>query len=32
MFPSVTVGTADSGNKYADGTADALVQGGVTYL
>lgn len=32
MFPSVTVGTADSWNKYADGTADALVKGGVTYL
>ncbi|KAI9728669.1 MAG: glycoside hydrolase 3 protein [Chrysothrix sp. TS-e1954] len=31
-FPSIKVGTADSWNKYADGTADALVQGGVDIL
>jgi len=32
LFPSVTVGTADSWNKYADGTADALITGGVKLL
>jgi len=32
MFPTVTVGTADSWNKFADGTADPLITGGVTYL
>lgn len=32
LFPSVTVGTADSWNKYADGTADALIKGGVKLL
>lgn len=32
MFPSVKVGTADSWNKYADGTADAVIQGGVDLL
>lgn len=32
MFPNVVVGTADSWNKYADGTADPLITGGVTYL
>jgi exo-beta-1,3-glucanase (GH17 family) len=32
MFPKVRVGTADSWNKYDDGTADALIQGGVSYL
>jgi glucan 1,3-beta-glucosidase len=31
-FPSITVGTVDSWNKFADGTADPIVQGGVTYL
>ncbi|KAJ5832332.1 1-3-beta-glucanosyltransferase B.t1.c1 [Penicillium riverlandense] len=31
-FPQTTVGTADSWNKYADGTADPLIQGNVTYL
>lgn len=31
-FPSITIGTADSWNKYADGTADALITGGVKYL
>ena len=32
MFPSTLIGTADSWNKYADGTADALVTGGVKLL
>jgi glucan 1,3-beta-glucosidase len=32
LFPKVTVGTADSWNKYADGTADALIKGGVKLL
>ncbi|KAL1962708.1 hypothetical protein VTN77DRAFT_9252 [Rasamsonia byssochlamydoides] len=32
IFPNITIGTADSWNKYADGTADPLVTGGVTYL
>lgn len=32
QFPSVTVGTVDSWNKFADGTADPIIQGGVTYL
>lgn len=32
MFPKVRVGTADSWNKFADGTADALITGGVKYL
>lgn len=32
MFPHVTVGTADSWNKFADGAADALITGGVKYL
>lgn len=32
MFPKIPVGTADSWNKYADGTADALIQGGVKYF
>ncbi|KAL4866445.1 hypothetical protein BDV12DRAFT_172804 [Aspergillus spectabilis] len=31
-FPSITVGTVDSWNKFADGTADPIVQGGVTYF
>lgn len=31
-FPEVTIGTADSWNKFADGTADPLIQGGVTYM
>lgn len=31
-FPGVKVGTADSWNKYADGTADALITGGVKLL
>ena len=32
MVPNVKVGTADSYNKYADGTADALIKGGVQLL
>jgi glucan 1,3-beta-glucosidase len=32
LFPKVTIGTADSWNKYADGTADPLITGGVKYL
>ena len=32
MFPKVLIGTADSWNKYADGTADALITGGVKLL
>ncbi|KAF2717584.1 glycoside hydrolase family 17 protein [Polychaeton citri CBS 116435] len=31
-LPGVKVGTADSWNKYADGTADALIKGGVKLL
>lgn len=31
-FPDVKIGTADSWNKYADGTADALITGGVKLL
>ncbi|KAL2871973.1 putative myosin class II heavy chain (MHC) [Aspergillus lucknowensis] len=31
-FPDITVGTVDSWNKFADGTADPIVQGGVTYF
>jgi len=31
-FPNILVGTADSWNKYADGTADALITGGVKLL
>ena len=32
MFPTIKVGTADSWNKYADGTANAVIQGGVELL
>jgi glucan 1,3-beta-glucosidase len=32
LFPKVLIGTADSWNKYADGTADALITGGVKLL
>ncbi|PGG96056.1 hypothetical protein AJ79_09744 [Helicocarpus griseus UAMH5409] len=32
MFPKVKVGTADSWNKYDDGTADPLIVGGVDYF
>ena len=32
MFPTLTIGTADSWNKYADGTADPLITGGVKLL
>lgn len=31
-LPGVKVGTADSWNKYQDGTADALITGGVELL
>ena len=31
-FPDIKVGTADSWNKYQDGTADALITGGVKLL
>ena len=31
-FPNVKVGTADSWNKYADGTADDVIRGGVKLL
>lgn len=31
-FPNVKIGTADSWNKFADGTADAVIQGGVKLL
>jgi glucan 1,3-beta-glucosidase len=31
-FPNVKVGTADSWNKFQDGTADPLIQGGVKLL
>ena len=31
-FPNMKVGTADSWNKYADGTADPLIKGGVELL
>ncbi|KAL1973551.1 hypothetical protein VTN31DRAFT_6186 [Thermomyces dupontii] len=32
MFPKVRVGTADSWNKFADGTADPVIKGGVDYI
>lgn len=32
MFPTIKIGTADSWNKYADGTADPVIQGGVELL
>ena len=32
QLPGIKVGTADSWNKYADGTADALITGGVELL
>lgn len=32
IVPNIKVGTADSWNKYADGTADAVIQGGVDIL
>ena len=31
-FPTVKVGFADSWNKFADGTADPLIQGGVKLM
>lgn len=30
--PTIKVGTADSWNKYQDGTADAIIKGGVDIL
>ena len=32
ILPNTLIGTADSWNKYADGTADALIKGGVKLL
>lgn len=32
MFPKVKIGTADSWNKFVDGTGDALITGGVDYM
>jgi glucan 1,3-beta-glucosidase len=32
LFPNLKIGTADSWNKYADGTADPLIKGGVKLL
>ena len=32
LFPDTLIGTADSWNKYADGTADAVIKGGVKLL
>ncbi len=32
ILPKTKVGTADSWNKYADGTADAVIKGGVDIL
>jgi glucan 1,3-beta-glucosidase len=32
MFPKTLIGTADSWNKYDDGTADPLIKGGVKLL
>lgn len=32
MFPDTLIGTADSWNKYADGTADPIIRGGVKLL
>ena len=31
-FPGVLVGTADSWNKFQDGTADPIIQGGVKLM
>lgn len=31
-FPKISVGTVDSWNIFDDGTADPIIQGGVTYL
>ncbi|XHG06744.1 hypothetical protein AWENTII_009925 [Aspergillus wentii] len=31
-FPNTLVGTVDSWNKFADGSADPIIQGGVTYF
>ena len=32
QFPAVKIGIADSWNKYADGTADPVILGGVDFL
>lgn len=32
LFPKVTVGTADSWNKWADGTGDDVIRGGVKLI
>jgi len=32
VIGNIKVGTADSWNKYADGTADPLIKGGVDFL
>lgn len=32
QFPGIKIGTADSWNKFADGTADPLIKGGVKLL
>ena len=32
LLPDIKVGTADSWNKYADGTADEIIRGGVDIL
>ena len=32
VFPNLKIGTADSWNKYVDGTADPLIKGGVKLL
>jgi glucan 1,3-beta-glucosidase len=32
LFPNTLIGTADSWNKYADGTADPVIRGGVKLL
>jgi glucan 1,3-beta-glucosidase len=32
LFPKTLIGTADSWNKYADGTADPVIRGGVKLL
>lgn len=31
-FPNIKIGTADSWNKFADGTADAVIKDGVKLL
>lgn len=31
-FPNILIGTADSWNKFQDGTADPIIQGGVKLM